>query len=1102
MKKLFTFLTMLVLGIGSMWATAPYSVTLGNQVTDLSNLSADKCYILKNSSTGKYNCYDESNNAMNVTTDLNYSCVVKLSYNNGNMTIKQVCTETYYQNLSDGAVVTLGTSAVNYAVTSSGSNFLLTNNNLKLNTNNTGNLPKGANNTWTGGFSQWIIYEVTLSLESGYTVINYSKSTGSYTATNSQGTWASKWESTATDPQVILSTTANNIKVEDGSIWSGGGCTYTIKAQDGYVITGYSITGVAGETMTLKSVEKGTEVSFTKNVSKTLSVSGLCLPITTFTQSSPNKGIVLSNFTIYVKSLASVDELTDLSNNKKYILTNKRGTWAVGNDASDVNSTVELNLGFSDDDWKQQFAIIKYDDPEDDDNDGYYLYSVSAGKFVYKNGTKLSLTPVLGKSPSKITFVASTHDTYKGSYPVVMTVDGSYFGVHTGHSPDIYAYQYANDEGNATAVLEVGSFDPTDALAALPDLLNPTHTLSFIVKDGNDNTLFTSDAESAPLGTTITTLPSEYHRDYFYTYGEITPVTITGESAAHTDVEFIATPKTGILQYTADATSPIYYNLNIRSKYLAYNDEATGDVELLTTSTPFNPNAAWAFIGDPYTGFKIINQTNGTDKYLTYTSVVPGSNHGNNNIKFVTAGDFTNQYWYVEANTGGICLRMKENTNIYFHHDSGNNFLRTCSKTEWSAVHNDEGSTLIFASDEAVLQNLYNDLKDVYFADGVGKYTWNGSGTAEEARANINGAGLALEMHATSSYKDLYDALLDIKANITLNSVPAGFYRIKGNTSGKYLAAGLASNSKFNMTDATDATTIFYYDGTKLTNLSSGMCNGVTGSGDWNWVVGTSASNVSFLDGHTSCGYGIQTATAYFYDNGDNSSSADRGTDVNMTSGDVRYRSWNLTEITEIPVTLKAAALGYATFCCPVPVKIPSGVEAYVSRIKDNTISLFKIENFKDAEDDVVIPANTAVMLHNNGDVSEDLTVLFEISNYSGEGVTDNGFYGTIAAESMVENDSYYSLRVWKVDDQATKVGFAAKAAGGTLAGFKGWIWQTGTTARNFTIVVDGESDPTGIVEALGLQEDNVDIYDLNGRKLSSYKKGINIVNGKKVMVQ
>ena len=347
-----------------------------------------------------------------------------------------------------------------------------------------------------------------------------------------------------------------------------------------------------------------------------------------------------------------------------------------------------------------------------------------------------------------------------------------------------------------------------------------------------------------------------------------------------------------------------------------------------------------------------------------------------------------------------------------------------------------------------------------------------------------------------------YDQSTSSAGNISVKITPVpGFYRIKGKTSNKYLAAGSASNGKYKMTNETDATTIFYFDGEILTNLSSGMCNGVTAS-SWDWVVGTNASTVTFKPGLSDRGLAIDTSAALLYDNGDNSDSADRGSSVDITtSTNDRYCSWELTEITTLPITLKAAALGYATFCCPVPVKIPSGVEAYVSRIKDNTISLFKIENFKDAEDDVVIPANTAVMLHKSG-VTVDTPVEFEISDYSGEGVTDNGFYGTIAAESMVENDSYYSLRVWKVDDQATKVGFAAKAAGGTLAGFKGWIWQTGTTARNFTIVVDGESDPTGIIEALGLQEDNVDIYDLNGRKLSSYKKGINIVNGKKVMVQ
>lgn len=205
--------------------------------------------------------------------------------------------------------------------------------------------------------------------------------------------------------------------------------------------------------------------------------------------------------------------------------------------------------------------------------------------------------------------------------------------------------------------------------------------------------------------------------------------------------------------------------------------------------------------------------------------------------------------------------------------------------------------------------------------------------------------------------------------------------------------------------------------------------------------------------------------------------------------------------VTSLPVTLKASALGYATFCCPVPVKIPSGVEAFVSKIEDNTIKLFRIENFKDASDNVVIPANTAVMLHNQNFNSIDETFSFEIAEYSGEGITDNGFYGTIAAESMVAGKTYYSLRTWKVNDVPTKVGFATKTSG-SLAGFKAWICEEGQSARNFTIVFDSDSDPTGIIEALGLQNANVEIYDLNGRKLSSYKRGINIVNGKKVMVK
>ena len=291
--------------------------------------------------------------------------------------------------------------------------------------------------------------------------------------------------------------------------------------------------------------------------------------------------------------------------------------------------------------------------------------------------------------------------------------------------------------------------------------------------------------------------------------------------------------------------------------------------------------------------------------------------------------------------------------------------------------------------------------------------------------------------------------------------------------------------------------TIFYYDSDKhIIAFSNGnWLFDDAGYAEWNTSIDHNKLNAEF--DNVNIKFLHNSTNKYVYTKSD-ANGIYLDTDGSINSHEHNFL---IEPVTSLPVTLKASALGYATFCCPVPVKIPSGVEAFVSKIEDNTIKLFRIENFKDASDNVVIPANTAVMLHNKNFSSTDETFSFEITEYSEEEITDNGFYGTIAAESMVASDTYYSLRTWKVNDVPTKVGFATKTSG-SLAGFKAWIHEEGQSARNFTIVFDSDSDPTGIVEALGLQNDNVEIYDLNGRKLSSYKRGINIVNGKKVMVQ
>lgn len=181
-----------------------------------------------------------------------------------------------------------------------------------------------------------------------YTV-TYSKSTGSYTATNPGGTWASKWMSTATDPQVTLSVGSNNIAVSTGYIYSGAsGCTYTLTAQAGYLITGYTITGTAQSgAQTLTPAAGGSATSFATTGTTTLTVSGLSTQSTTFTQSTPNSGIAISSFTITLtedpefaqwepsiadnafltvgEKVSSIETVTDVADNTKwYIVTQVR----------------------------------------------------------------------------------------------------------------------------------------------------------------------------------------------------------------------------------------------------------------------------------------------------------------------------------------------------------------------------------------------------------------------------------------------------------------------------------------------------------------------------------------------------------------------------------------------------------------------------------------------------------------------------------------------------------------------------------------------------------------------------------------------------------
>ena len=393
---------------------------------------------------------------------------------------------------------------------------------------------------------------------------------------------------------------------------------------------------------------------------------------------------------------------------------------------------------------------------------------------------------------------------------------------------------------------------------------------------------------------------------------------------------------------------------------------------------------------------------------------------------------------------------------------------------------------------EAQFNEAIAALEAINFGTGLNQYGFTGDYADYTSQAATIISGLKAQGY-TEENLAVVQALL---ANYALNTnVPAGFYRITGNTSGKYLAAGFASNNKFAMTDAIDATTIFYFDGTKLTNFGSGMCNGML-SNAWAWVTGDNASTVTFQDGLTNGGYAIKSAKAdgtnyaNFYDNGDNSNSADRGGNLSIDANtNARYTSWYLTEITTLPVTITTAK--WATLYAPIALTIPENVTVYyVSSLSDKEATLETITG--------TIPANTPVILY--ADVSENTSYNF-VKAENVDAINRNQLSGSVLPIT-VEADEAYTLQK---NVAGTAVGLFPKAAG-TLAGFKAYLSNNASGGMNtagvkgFTFTFDDLT--TGINELDNSTIYNSTIYSLSGQRLSKPVKGINIVNGKKVLVK
>lgn len=392
------------------------------------------------------------------------------------------------------------------------------------------------------------------------------------------------------------------------------------------------------------------------------------------------------------------------------------------------------------------------------------------------------------------------------------------------------------------------------------------------------------------------------------------------------------------------------------------------------------------------------------------------------------------------------------------------------------------------------------------YKDGVEKYTLYTTAVANnETYAEHFGNGLGKYHYGdnqTTGYMDAVKACttLDQERNIVnsiaINLPENGFYRFKGHINARYITSSDAE-AKLGLpeTRANDATEIFYVakDGEQYTILN--YTNGLYWNVNNTSTVGGAKSLFTFREAINNSQepligqYWIQSNNSNNdvlqpWNNGEPQiSNAHKNFDDQS--------GWDIEKVTDLPISI--ATSGYTTMYSPVSLTLPGELEAYTASVNEQTavVTYTKVSE---------VPANTGVLLYRK---SESATT-HNLGTNGITGVQTSSLLGQAYTQAYdKEHNTIGTTSLGTSYVYTLQSGKFKWYTGTKLTGFKAHLElkdgrETGN-ARTYTFSFD-DNDPTGITEIDGMIESNASIYDLSGRKMTRLQKGINIVNGKKVI--
>ena len=203
----------------------------------------------------------------------------------------------------------------------------------------------------------------------------------------------------------------------------------------------------------------------------------------------------------------------------------------------------------------------------------------------------------------------------------------------------------------------------------------------------------------------------------------------------------------------------------------------------------------------------------------------------------------------------------------------------------------------------------------------------------------------------------------------------------------------------------------------------------------------------------------------------------------------------------QAPADFTATAASYSTtinttaqcgtLCLPFDATIPDGVTAYtLSYVSGNdAATLTPVET--------TIPANTPVLLNGSG-----------AATFTGSGAVDADATNVSGALTGVFANTAVPLNSYVLQNGASGIGFYKVASDITAKPFRAYL--TGEFAGSKEFLSFNFDDATGVnslssmdgAESSKFNVQSSKIYNLAGQRMSKLQKGVNIVNGKKVLVK